>query len=202
MKYLLFIVLLAAVLVTAGCVSNNNRDFVPSTVITLTSPTLTSTPTHRYVADATPYITIDPYATPTRIVYPRLMTGMIITGNNMYGGEGELIIDNTKGDSDVVSILTYQNNKKPLIGVFIQKWTSFTINNINDGSYDLYILSGENWNLNTKQFNNNSGYMKFEDSFTFTTSNTEFTIWRVTLYPVIDGKAKTKPISQDDFPRL
>ena len=39
----------------------------------------------------------------------------------MYGGEGEFTIDNTLGDSDVVSSLTYEDSKKTLVAVFIRK---------------------------------------------------------------------------------
>ena len=212
--------IIAAILVLAFFISNLNNPKagtvtttpLPQTPIPtpITVPTVTLTPIstvlpipiQQHATVATPYKTIYPIATSTRIAYPRPTTGTIISIYNWHQGEGELTIDNTAGSSDVVSSLTYQNSKTTLLAVFIRKGESYTINNIIDGTYDLFVLSGEEWDPITKQFYSNVGRIKFEDSLPYTTSNTDFTIWRVTLYPVIDGNAKTKPISQDDFPRL
>ena len=95
----------------------------------------------------------------------------------MYGGEGEFTIDNTLGSSDVVSSLTYEDSKKTLVAVYIRKGTSYTINNILDGTYNLYVLSGENWDPNNKKFINNAYYLKFEDPFSFITTRTMAKYW-------------------------
>jgi len=185
---------------TLGCVTVRNAEFSDNPQTTI--PTALSTITQKYVTVTTPDITIYTSPTSTRIVYPRPMTGTIVSGNYLFGGEGELTIDNTAGSSDVVSSLTYEDSKKTLVAVFIRKGASFTINNMLDGTYNLYVLSGENWDPTNKQFVDNSYYLKFEDPFSYITTRTQATIWEVTIYPVINGNAKTKPISQNDFPKL
>ena len=127
---------------------------------------------------------------------------LFIKGSTFYGGEGTFTIDNNIGGSDAVALLTYHGRKDPLVGVYIQKGSSYTIRNINDGTYDLFIYEGENWNSNTKKFENNPHYLRFEDTFPFTTSNTEYTTWKVTLYTVVGGNADTQELSEDSFPAI
>jgi hypothetical protein len=174
--------------------------------------------TKNYVTEATFYKTIDPYATPTRyptllsteVIIQRQRTGTIISGHDMYGGKGELKIDNLQGASDVVAILTKSGTKDPLSSVYIRSGEIHTYYSIPDGNYDLYILYGENWNINRKKFEDNIRYVKFEDTFPFTTKKTtttdeiitDYTTWRVTLYNVIAGNADTETLSEENFPKI
>lgn len=151
---------------------------------------------------------------PTRIVYPRPMTGTIITGNNVYGGEGELTIDNLQGGSDAIAVLTNYGRKDPLISVYLRSGEIYKIEKIADGKYELFILYGENWNASGKKFEDNPRYTKFDDPFQYTTTETttestseittktKYTTWSVTLYNVVDGNANTEELSKDSFPKL
>jgi hypothetical protein len=198
-----FAIILAFVFGMLDSGTSYGTDSPASYVVASLPPTVA--PPQKFVTDATPYITVDPYATPTRnSVYSSMpgITGTIIKGGYLSGGDGELTIDNSNGGSDAVAVLTYRGQKEALIGVFIQKSTSYTINNIRDGNYDLYILSGSNWNSNTKKFDGYSHYSKFDDSFPFTTTDIKYTTWEVTLYKVIDGNAEETVLSEDQFPEL
>jgi len=171
-----------------------------------------------YVNEVTLYKTIDPYAFPTRspttisteVIIQRPRTGTIISGYDMYGGKGELKIDNLQGESDVVAILTKSGMKDPLSSVYIRSGEIHSYYSIPDGNYDLYILYGENWNINGKKFEDNIRYVKFEDSFPYKTTKTtttheiitDYTTWHVTLYNVIAGNANTETLSEENFPKI
>jgi len=209
-----FLFVIAGVLTLAFFVFNPNTPTadsitttspVPSPPIPLPSitsiPKITLPPTIEPITINTP-VFVSPKPTTVKIIFPQPPTGTIVSGNYIFGGQGKFTIDNTLGDSDIVSSLTYEDSKKTIVAVFIRKGTSFTITNILDGTYNLYVLSGENWDPNNKKFINNAYYIKFEDPFSFITTRTTARTWEVTIYPVIDGNAKTKPISKDDFPKL
>jgi hypothetical protein len=173
----------------------------PPTVSNVNLPPTLPT-TQNYVMAATPYKTIDPYATPTDnyVNYIRPKTGDVVKGFVISGGEGDLTIDNINGGADAVAILTHSGTKNILTGVYIRNGETELIQNIPDGNYNLYFASGNNWNQNTLKFDVSPSYTKFEDVFPYTTTNTEVTTWRVTLYGVVNGNAKSEVISEDDFP--
>jgi hypothetical protein len=194
--------------ITVGCVteSNSATTTLPQKSIMTAPPTLIQ----QYVTVATPIkpitintpVSISPRPTIVKIKFPQPLTGTIIKGNVLSGGDGELTIDNINGGSDAIAYLTYNGRKDSLIGVFIRKGTTYTINNIRDGNYDLYILYGENWNPNTRKFEDYMQYTKFEDPFPYQTSNNMYRIWEVTLYTVINGNANTEVLSKDNFPEI
>ena len=167
------------------------------------SGTLNS-PTQDFLADATPFITLDPDATPVSrsSVYLLPVTGFVIKGSELSGGSGELSIDNMDGVSDAIAVFTNAGQKDPLIAVYIQKKTKYTLQNIHDGNFDLYIYHGDKWNRSTKKFEENSFYSKFEDTFPYQTTASNYTTWSVTLYKVIDGNAKEEMLSEERFPEI
>lgn len=132
----------------------------------------------------------------------------------MYGGKGELTIDNLLGGSDTIAVLTHIGRKDTLISVYLRSGEIYTMKNIADGNYDLYIQYGGNWNPGEKKFADNPRYTRFEDSFPYTTristketdteiiTNSDYTTWRVTLYEVVAGNAETEELSEDNFPDL
>ena len=129
-------------------------------------------------------------------------TGTFITGSPVNGGAGDLTVDNTGGSSDVVAVLTKHLDKKTLFAVYIRRGDLYTTGGVRDGTYDLYISTGGNWNFSTKQFSENPSYQEFEDPLPFTTSGKQFTAWNVVIYPTVYGNAETTTVTPDDFPPL
>ena len=175
-----------------GCVSpaSTSPSITQTTPIQI-SPTLTiRTPTviHTVVTTTT--------------IFPRPLTGKLISGKQLSGGEGALTIDNTAGGSDAVAVLTNSGRKEPLSGIFIQKGEKFTFNGIRDGEYDLYFILGDNWNPEIKKFMNHPSYQRFTDTFSFTTTSRQYTTYRVTLYGVVQGNANTNNVGESNFPEL
>ena len=194
-----------------GIISNtiqNSAQYTHSTTISspiIKKPIITLPPTLKPTTLA-PLTLVPSPSTTLKILFPKPLTGFLITGSLLTGGEGELTIDNLQGGSDAIAVLTYFGRKDPIISVYIRSGEIYTIKNIADGNYELYILYGENWNASGKKFENNLRYTRFDDAFQYTTTETtteiKYTTWSVTLYGVIDGNANTEVLSEDSFPEL
>jgi len=108
---------------------------------------------------------------------------------------------------DAVGVLASSRKPKiPLIAVYIQSKDSFTVEGIKDDMYTLYFTLGEDWDSDMKKFTRKTTYARFEDQLEFKTTRTatgiRYTVFTVTLHPVIGGTAGTKPVSEADFPDL
>ncbi|GAG72001.1 unnamed protein product, partial [marine sediment metagenome] len=131
--------------------------------------------------------------------------GMFLV-KKLSGGYGKLKIKNGR-DLDAVGVLSSSREPKlPLIAVYIQSKDSFTVEGIKDDMYTLYFTLGEDWDSDMKKFTRMTTYARFEDQLEFKTTRTatviNYTIFTVTLHPVIGGAAETKPVSEADFPEL
>jgi hypothetical protein len=101
-------------------------------------------------------------------------TGTIILGDNQVvdqdgipGGEDtSLAIHNSKNQLDIVAVVTYSNSIEPIIGIFIRNRTVGNFR-LKDGTYNLYIHSGHNWNPESKKFESNSRFSIYSKTFSF-----------------------------------
>jgi len=141
---------------------------------------------------------------------PTIQSGSLSTGmflvKKISGGYGELKIENGR-DLDALGVISSSREPKiPLIAVYIQSKDSFTIEGIKDDMYTLYFTLGEDWDSDLEKFTRKATYARFEDQLEFKTTETateiNYTIFTVTLHPVIGGAAETKPVSEADFPEL
>jgi hypothetical protein len=141
---------------------------------------------------------------------PTIQSGSLSTGTflvkKLSGGYRELKIENGR-NLDAVGVLASSREPKiPLIAVYIQSKDSFTVEGIKDDMYTLYFTLGEDWDSDMKKFTRKTTYARFEDQLEFKTTRTatgiRYTVFTVTLHPVIGGTAGTKPVSEADFPDL
>lgn len=140
----------------------------------------------------------------------RPATGKIVAGKALSGGQGEMTIGNAGGSTDVVAILTQYGQKKTLVAVYVRKGDSFTLGNIADGRYDLYVHAGSAWDPEAKRFTGSAVYWKFMDPVLFTTSERvvgsvrylQPTHWTMVIYPSVAGNAASEPVAEEDFPGL
>ena len=86
------------------------------------------------------------------------------------------------------------------MAVYIRALDSFTMQGIRDGTYYLYFSTGEEWD--GQRFTVNPRYQKFEEPFQFTTGETTYTTWNITLHGVVGGTASAENVSESDFPFL
>ncbi len=86
-----------------------------------------------------------------------------------------------------------------VLTVYIKANNAYTMRDISDGVYWLAFALGLDWDSTTQKFRSNRQYSAFEDTFNFTTTNEEYTIFEVTLNPVLGGTAETTDVNPQQF---
>lgn len=112
------------------------------------------------------------------------------------GGLGQLKIEN--GGTD--SVVSVARGKTSVIQVYVRSKNSFTVRGVRDGTYQVFMTSGRDWDSKLKAFSRDCGHQKFDDSFKFTTTSRTYTGWTISLTPKIGGNASTSDVDPDDFP--
>jgi hypothetical protein len=115
------------------------------------------------------------------------------------GGSGQMKIKNG-GSSDSVISVVKNGSKRSAITVYLRAKGKHTVTGVRDGTYRVYMSSGADWDARAKRFTRNCGFSRFDDSFKFTTTSRQFTIWEITLTPIVGGNASTSGVDPDDFP--
>ncbi|MFA4998602.1 MAG: zinc ribbon domain-containing protein [Candidatus Paceibacterota bacterium] len=130
-----------------------------------------------------------------------LPNGTIIKKNNYYlQGDGELQIKNgTNLDAVAKLIHGGTSGGKSILTVYIKANSTYTILDISDGIYWLVFAQGSDWDSTSQKFKRNTQYSAFEDTFDFTTAYSEYTIFEVTLNPVVGGTAETNDVPASQF---
>jgi len=140
------------------------------------------------------------------LIYPcKLITATPFARSAYLDGSGQLTIKN--GTSlDAIAKLVYLTGNKPLYSVYtayISAGETYVMNHVGDGSYKLVFALGNGWDTDICNFSSNRGSEAFDDSFDFTTTETdqyvEYAKYTVTLNPVIGGTATTHDINMQDF---
>lgn len=133
--------------------------------------------------------------------------GKILLKNKRYfSGLGELTIKNGTNNDAVVKLVPTTINKSA-ITFYVRRNSNFTIKKIRDGNYKLYFMVGRHYDEDSLIFLQDCSFAVFEEGFPFTTDEyrvedkikTEYSIFEITLHPVIGGKAKTDAITKKDF---
>jgi hypothetical protein len=123
-------------------------------------------------------------------------------GNGAYlvrttGGLGKLQVKNGNGVDTVLNIVK-SGAKKPAISVYIRGKSSVNVSRIKDGTYQVFLTTGTDFD--GKRFVRNCGFTKFDDTFKFTTTSSQYTIWKLTLHVSTGGNASTTDVDPDSFP--
>lgn len=139
--------------------------------------------------------------------YHSLPNGTILNSVPFYlKGLGELKIENGT-DLDAVAKLVRSYPRKSIYTVYIRAKNSYKIIGISNGTYDLYFTHGKDWDEVNGEFLVSKSYSKFKDNFEFATKNVtknggeyeEYSVYEVTLHPVLGGAAKTETVSENEF---
>lgn len=133
----------------------------------------------------------------TRDTNRRLRNGAYIVQGR--GGSGQLKIDNG-GRPDMVVSLVKNGAKKPVTTVYLRGKGKHTVRGVRDGTYQVFLASGVDWDGKTRRFTRNCGFSKFDDTLKFTTTSSQYTIWSITLTAVPGGNAQTSDVNPDAFP--
>jgi hypothetical protein len=83
--------------------------------------------------------------------------------------------------------------------------STFTVNQIPDGTYRVIFALGKNWNPKTQSFTQSKSFAKFDKPLNFTTmqlsDRIQYRVFRITLHPVAGGKARTSGVNEQEFKR-
>ena len=90
--------------------------------------------------------------------------------------------------------------EKPIASAYIRDGDNVKITGIPDGTYYIFFSAGNGWDGSS--FTERATYQRFEESFPFSTSGLNYSVWRVTLHPVADGNATAEEIDSGQFPEL
>lgn len=113
------------------------------------------------------------------------------------GGLGQLKVDNGNSVDTVVNLVKV-GSKKPAVSVYIRGKKKVTTGRIKDGTYQVFISSGADWD--GKRFSRNCQFSKFDDNFKFTTTSRQYTIWELSLKVAFGGNASSSEVDPDAFP--
>jgi hypothetical protein len=124
-------------------------------------------------------------------------------GNATYlkrtkGGAGRLEITNGSNDS-VVSVVP-KGKKAPAIRVYVQARKTVKVTGVKDGTYEIFMTDGKDWDAKAKAFSRDCAFQKFDDSIKFTTKNGMYSIWKITITEVVGGNASRTEVDPDAFP--
>jgi hypothetical protein len=124
-------------------------------------------------------------------------------GNATYlkrtkGGAGRLEITNGSNDS-VVSVVP-KGKKAPAIRVYVRARKTVKVTGVKDGTYEIFMTDGKDWDAKAKAFSRNCAFQKFDDSIKFTTKNGMYSIWKITITEVVGGNASRTEVDPDAFP--
>jgi hypothetical protein len=126
-------------------------------------------------------------------------------GKGIYSGNATLTIKNGSS-SDAIVCLYSISRERTIRNEYVQKNSSFTMDNIAQGYYKIRVFYGNDWNptlensCNTKgNFESDVSFSEFDGQEYFEDSYDGYTVATITLYTVAGGNASTSRISQSDF---
>jgi hypothetical protein len=116
-------------------------------------------------------------------------------------GSGEFTINNAGGATDVVVSLVPNGGKVTAFTVYVSAGKTFKVKRVKDGSYQVYMSTGVDWDAAAAGFTRSCEFEKFADIFDFKTTNSQYTTWEITLKATVGGNAETDPVNPGDFPQ-
>ncbi|WP_327002920.1 hypothetical protein OHA72_48845 [Dactylosporangium sp. NBC_01737] len=116
-------------------------------------------------------------------------------------GSGEFTINNSGGETDVVVSLVPNGAKVATFTVYVSAGKTFKVKRVKDGSYQVYMATGVDWDAGAAGFTRSCEFEKFADIFDFKTTSRQYTTWEITLKASIGGNADTDSVDPGDYPQ-
>lgn len=139
----------------------------------------------------------EPTYTPDLTPGNSLPTGTVLKQRSAYlQGEGQLEISNGTSYDAVAKLI---RDGTSVLTVYIKANDTYTMENINDGTYWLAFAQGTDWNATMQQFNRNAHASAFDETFEFETTETQSAGWEVTLNEVAGGTASASDVDLSQF---
>jgi hypothetical protein len=133
----------------------------------------------------------------------RLATGQFVRPGSRTG-RGVLKIFNGP-DEDAVVVLAL--GKRAAISVYVRKSSHYTVRGIRDGTYKVFMATGQDWDARAHGFARNCAFEQYDEPFRFWTSTTatriSWSVWTIDLGSGRPGNTPNTPSSDllpSDFP--
>jgi hypothetical protein len=133
----------------------------------------------------------------------RLATGQFVRPGSRTG-RGVLKIFNAPDQDAVVALAL---GKRSAISVYVRKGSNYTVRGIRDGTYKIYMTTGQDWDARARGFARNCGFERYDEPFKFWTSTTatriSWSVWTIDLGSGRPGNKPNTPSSDllpSDFP--
>ncbi len=139
---------------------------------------------------------------PTNIKITRPKNGETLFIASGSKGYGSLFIENNT-ETDAIAKLVDLSTEKTHQQIYIQSRSSFKINGVKSGKYNLKFSLGKNYSSDAKKFLTDESFEKFDETLDFTAvrngSRIEWMNYNASLGKTVGGNARTSPISAADF---
>lgn len=117
-------------------------------------------------------------------------------------GEGRLTVENGTSSDGVVALAPSINPSEAIMAAYVRSGETYELVGIPDGVYVLFFATGSEWNGDEGRFTMDAQFQRFDDTFEYTTTSLNYTIWEITLHPVSGGTARTDEVPPDQFPTI
>jgi hypothetical protein len=130
-----------------------------------------------------------------------LPSSSVLTSQAMGGA---LTVSNGTGRDAHVKLI--EPSSRVLVGSFLVKSnSSYTLEQIPDGTYRVLFVLGQGWNPNTQSFTKNKNFAKFDKSLAYVTTqlgnSIRYKAFKITLHTVVGGNTTTSGLSEAEFNR-
>jgi hypothetical protein len=116
-----------------------------------------------------------------------------------HRGPNEMKISNT-GTLDAVLILAPQGSKSATLIVYVGKGATYRGTGIPDATYEMYQVSGKDWDSGAKAFGRYCAFERLEGTIELTSSAREYTEGQLTLVPA-ESPFNADGVDPDSLPR-
>ena len=114
------------------------------------------------------------------------------------GGLGTLAIHNGTDEDSIVKLVAIGNTSVSA-AVYVQSNSTTTVRGIPDGSYHVLFATGRGYYAAKKSFVSDLNCSTFDSDLDYSTTDSTYSMWSITLNAVANGNASTSPVSDSRF---
>ena len=114
------------------------------------------------------------------------------------GGLGALAIHNGTDEDSIVKLVAAGSTSLSL-AVYIQSNSTTTVSGIPDGFYHVIFATGKGYYAAKKSFVSDLNCSTFDSDLDYSTTESTYSTWSITLNAVANGNASTSPVSDSAF---
>jgi hypothetical protein len=116
------------------------------------------------------------------------------------GRHGGLGIMKITGSAESDSLIKLRIKKRGIRNVYVRSDSTVEVNDLPDGRYAIFIAQGIDWDGKSHRFTRQCSFSRLDDTFEFTTTETQYTVWELELLESVLGNSPSSPVNPSDFP--